>query len=180
VVSRIFVTLCSTGAWLLDERLLHKRLDIRIKGTLMSLYRNGRYENRCGFLVLTEKPPTTDTSVQVKVGYEESRLSFPLRYLFPETTTERPTITPLNKIAPITSTIGERVVVIGPDLAGDTTAIGLFATTVHCNYHILDCQACVLITTPGQLFSTYRYFHSSSLCRSTAGPFTWFGIDYPR
>jgi hypothetical protein len=138
------------------------------------MFRNGRYENRRGFLVLT-KGLKLDDSVLVKIGYEESRLTFPLCYIHPEMTTERPMIVSPDAAQQVISVPGERVVIIGPDITGDSNAIGCQAIIVNCPYDLLPGQACVGIIT-SHLHGQYRYVHEDSLCRSTVGDIDWEGI----
>jgi hypothetical protein len=52
-------------------------------------YRGGKYENYRGFLVLDAELRGTDSSVTVKLGLNATQIKFPLRYIWPETTTER-------------------------------------------------------------------------------------------
>jgi hypothetical protein len=144
-------------------------------GTLNSLWRNGAYENACGFLVLTSKPKDTTSSVIVKTGYGQSRLHFPLRHLYPEHTTERPGFTTAASAQPIVSTVGERVIVIGPDLEEKKDTVGSYGVIIHCPWPLNDDQALVLIQTPKDLCGRASYFHQSSLCRSTNEVIDWFG-----
>src|ERR1700727_2418216 len=44
---QIVCALRLAGEWLLDSRLLHKKLDVRIRGTTITLCHNARYENEC-------------------------------------------------------------------------------------------------------------------------------------
>ena len=78
------------GQWLLDEQLLFKRLDVRIKGTLQPPFYNGKYEGRLGFIVIRSVPKTLSDSITVSLGYEQAQRSFHVKHLVPEITTERP------------------------------------------------------------------------------------------
>jgi hypothetical protein len=60
-----------TGTWLLDARLLYRKIDVRIQGTRCPMWQNGRYKDQLGFTVLTEQLQTVESPVVVKVGYEE-------------------------------------------------------------------------------------------------------------
>jgi hypothetical protein len=166
-----------TGEWLLDDRLLNKRLDVRIEGTTKTLFRNGRYENQSGYLVLTDKPSTLDTSVTVRIGYRESQLSFPIRFIIPETTTEREGFNSNPVGQPINSVPGERVVIIGRDAEGVTEMVGNYGFVIECIYPLLPGQACVVLSS-GALREQVRYFFVESLCRSTFKSIEWFGHIY--
>jgi hypothetical protein len=155
-----------TGEWLLESRLLHKRLDVRITGTNISLWHNARYEDECGFLTLTKKVSSVNDSVVVKVGYNQSKIYFPLRHIYPEITTERPKIILRSAAIPIIRAIGEQVVVIGADLEGKLDLIGNDALVIHCIWHLAPDQACLQVLTPGPLHGHIRYFPEKSLCRS--------------
>ena len=58
-----------SGEWLLHPQLLHKKLDVRIRGTTITLCHNARYENECGFLIPDKKFTSVNDSIVVKVGY---------------------------------------------------------------------------------------------------------------
>jgi hypothetical protein len=147
-------------------------------GTAKSLFRNGRYENQCGFLVLTNKVKSTNDSVTVKVGYEESRLTFPVRYLFPETTTERINVGRSDLMTQsVVSTPGERVVIIGPDAEGSSDLIGNYAIVLQSLYQLLPGQVFLSVIS-GPSYGQGRYFFVDSICRSTSGIVEWFGSNY--
>jgi hypothetical protein len=162
---------------LLHPQLLNKRLDIRIRGTKTCRWRNGVYESACGILVLTNKPKDTSTSVVVKVGYGQSRLHFLLHHLYPEHTTERPGFITAASARPIVSAIGERVVVIGPDLQEQRDYIGSYGVIIHCHWPLDADQALVILQTPEAFYGRTSYFHESSLCRSTNEVIDWFGVQ---
>jgi hypothetical protein len=82
--------LYASGEWLLDTRLLNKRLDVRIQGTRVDPWQGGCYEGSCSFLVLEESPGHVTMAVVIKVGPNESHIRFPLQYIFPLMTTEQP------------------------------------------------------------------------------------------
>jgi hypothetical protein len=138
--------------WLLNAQLLHVRLDVRVQGTTKTLWYNGRYEDACSILVLTAKPSGLDVTVPVKVGYEQSLAHFPLRYLIPEVTTEQPKVTLPSAAQHVISCVGERVVIIGPDLTGNMEPIGCYTLIIHYPYPLDVDQACVIIATMGPLW----------------------------
>jgi hypothetical protein len=163
--------LYTLGEWLLDTKLLNKRLDVRIQGTRVDPWQGGRYEGSCGFLVLEESPRHVTVAVVVKVGPNESRIRFPLRYIFPLMTTERPPTVLSNAAQPVISTLGERVVVIGSDYEGASDFIGCYGLI----YTVGVSGFCyVNVGIPGQYYGQLRYFSENSLCRSTYGAIEWF------
>jgi hypothetical protein len=154
------------GEWLLNEKLLHKQLDVRIKGTVDTLFYNGKYENKCGFVVLDSVPFNTASSVTVRIGLEQSRRSFKLFYLFPQTTTENPGFVPAEAARPVVSTVGQRVVIIGPDVTGNSEYIGSYGMVIECCYNLPPGDALVLMYYPGPNSTFPAYFNESYLCRS--------------
>ena len=162
------------GEWLLDPRLLNKRLDIRIQGTKATLWHNGRYENEGGFVVLTKPPSNVDVSVSVKLGFAQSRLFFPLRFLHPEVTTERSGFVLPEARRPVISTVGQRVVIIGADLEGKADLIGNYALIIHYP-QLAPGHTCVQIMIQGPLWGRYGFFDEKSLCRSHFEPIEWMG-----
>ncbi len=150
---------------MLDQRLVGKRLDIRIKGTVKALYHNGKWEDQCGYLVLQKTPVNEKDMILVKMGYSESQIRFTRCYLFPQMTTERPGFVDAKAARPVISSIGQRVVIIGPDAYGNSDRVGEYACIVHCPYNIPSHQALVMISF-GQFFGEYRYYNESCLCRS--------------
>lgn len=168
---KIAHTIC-LGEWLLDPRLLNKKLDIHVQGTSSTLHYNGRYENQRGFVVLTQKPKDVKTSVEVRLGFARSRLRFPLWQLYPETTTERPGFIPPEAARPVFSAVGERVVIIGVDLGNDSAFIGNYGVIDHCRISEI---VCVRITTQGPYNGRCCYFDISSVCRSFNERVEWKG-----
>lgn len=160
---------------MLDPRLLYKRLDVRIKGTTRCLFHNGTYEDADGFTVLTGIPKNTDTSIFVKVGFEQSRIRFPLRFLFPEMTTQRPFFVPLKLATPVVSTYQQRVVIIGPDCYDKLDLVGNYGRITNTGYSLASDQAYVMVTT-GLRRGEGSYFHGQSLCRSHDEPVVWDGM----
>jgi hypothetical protein len=152
-----------------------KRLDIRIRGTTDNIWHNGAYENACGFLVLTKVPKSINDSVIVKIGYNQSKIYFPLRYIFPQVTTERSMFISRSAASPIVKTIGERVVIIGKDVEGKSDYIGHHAVVIYCIWPLPPAQGCLQISTAGRNRGIIRYFSEESLCRSDDGEFDWYG-----
>jgi hypothetical protein len=161
------------GEWLLNARLLNKRLDIRIQGTKETLVHNGRYENERGFTVLTKLPPDVNHRLLVKLGYAQSRVFFPACHIFPETTTTRPGFVVAGR--PVVSTPGERVVIVGEDGEGKLDYVGTFALITSCPWVLAPGNTLVMITTPGPFLGKHLYFNEKSLCRSHAESIEWMG-----
>jgi hypothetical protein len=155
-----------SGEWLLNPQLLNKKLDVRIKGTNTTLWHNGRYEGECGIVILNKKVSSVKDSVIVKVGYNQSKASFQLRYVYPEITTERPRFVSPSSVKPIVDTIGEWVVIIGADMEGKTDLIGNYAVVVYCQWPLELGYACVQVLTPERSEPLFHYFPAKSLCRS--------------
>ena len=127
---------------------------------------NGRYEDHSATLELESVPKDTETSVLVRVGYAQSRKFFPIAHLVPKRTTRRPMYISEADAVSMTSVLGQRVVVIGPDLSGDSSAVGLYGIVVFCGYALQPGHAMILITSKGPLHERAMYFHEDSLCRS--------------
>jgi hypothetical protein len=166
----------SLGEWLLDMRLLRKRLDVRIEGTTTTLSYYGRYEGQCGYTVLTKTPSDVNVTVPVKVGFTESRIFLPLHHLSPQRTTERPGFVPAKAAHPIVSAVGERVVIIGVDLEGNSELVGNYALVIHCPWQLASGQACVQVSSRGSFWGRFGYFDQMSLCRSYYEPVSWMGM----
>jgi hypothetical protein len=171
----------STGTWLLDARLLFRKIDVRIQGTRSPMWRNGRYEDQLGFTVLTEQLQTVECPVVVKVGYEEKRISFQAQHLVPEKTTEEPlppSIRPQTRPRSIASAVGTRVIIIGPDLSGLLNYVGEYAVVADCKWPLEHGQACTYIASTGPQWGACVYFNVNSLCRSITDngrPIQWPG-----
>jgi hypothetical protein len=161
------------GEWLLDARLLNKRLDVHIRGTKETLVQNGRYENERGFTVLTKPLPDVNHRILVKLGYAQSRVFFPACHIFPETTTTRPGFVVAG--CPVVSVPGERVVIVGEDAEGKLDYVGNFALITSCRWLLAPGNALVMITTSGPFLGKYLYFNEKSLCRSHAESIEWMG-----
>lgn len=154
------------GEWLLDPRLVGKRLDVRIMGTAQTSFRDGRYENQCGFTTLTATPANIHSSTTVRMGFAEARVSFPAVYLWPQRTTERPPFVSKDVAGPITSNFGQRVVIIGSDVENNAEFIGNYGIVVHSGYTLLAGIALVQVCSAGDSFGKYGYFNEKSICRS--------------
>lgn len=140
-------------------------MDVRINGTKKTLFHNGRYEDKCGFIVLKKVPASVDESVVVKIGFEQSQRQFPLRYLVPEKTTERPQFVIGSMVKPIVKEFGQRVVIIGPDLTGTSNVVGSFGVILGPPCVLPPGEALVMVRSSGNA-DGYFYFHENSLCRS--------------
>jgi hypothetical protein len=164
----------ASDEWLLDPRLLNKRLDIRISGTKINLCHGGRYEDHIGYLVLDQVPADTTKSVLIKVGYHESQLRFPIRHLRPLRTTERPPTVTSDMAQPLSASMGERVVIIGSDLEGQSDLIGYYGWTYAASEppHVYVYAA---VQTPVGYQAQVKHYHEQSLCRATAGVVAWLG-----
>jgi hypothetical protein len=154
------------GEWLLDPRLVGKKLDIRIMGTTQTSLYNGRYENQCGFTTLKTVPANVHSSTTVRIGFAESQRSFPVGYLYPQVTTERPPFVTKDVACPITSNIGQRVVIIGPDVEKNMELIGNYGLVVHSGWVLQAGFALVQVCSSGNTFGKLGYFNEKSICRS--------------
>lgn len=155
-----------TGEWLLDSRLVGKKLDVRILGTTQTSLHRGRYKNNCGFIILQGVPANVNSSTTVRVGFAESQRSFPIKYLYPQTTTERPPFVADRDVGPITSKIGQRVVIIGPDVQKNGELVGNYGHIVFSGYVLPVGLALVQVCGSGNLNGKWGYFNEESLCRS--------------
>jgi hypothetical protein len=169
------------GTWLLDVRLMFKKIDVRIQGTRSPMWQNGRYEDQLGFTVFTHQLQTVESPIMVKVGYEEKRISFQAQHLVPETTNKQslpPSIRSHNCPLSIASVVGTRVIVIGPDLNGLFDYVGQYAIVTECKWPLGHDQACTYIASTGPQWGVCVYFHVNSLCRSLTDngrPIQWPG-----
>jgi hypothetical protein len=151
---------------MLNPSLVGKKLDVRIMGTTRTMFHNGRYENQCGFVILKTAPTNVNNSVTVKIGFEETQRPFLLRYLHPQTTTERPPFVSVEKSSLITSIIGQQVVVIGPDIQQNNDLIGSYGLITNSGWILPPGQALVQCCSPGSFYGKWGYFNEISLCRS--------------
>jgi hypothetical protein len=157
------------GDWLLDPRLVGKKLDVRVKGTILPLWQKGRYKNEIGSIWLKKPLKTVCDSVAVKIGYTQGRVFFRACHLLPEHTTRQPR--PFPELATpelrLTSGLGMRVVIIGADLVGNSDFIGQYAYILHCPYRLEGWQACVQVAVGQSHAGCIGYYIEDSLCRST-------------
>lgn len=151
------------GQWMLDPRLTGKKLDVRIQGTRVTLFHNGHYENKCGFVVLKRVPTDVNDSVVVRIGFEQTQRPFLLRYLVPERTTERPGFVQAAVAKPIIQDFGERVVIIGPYLNGSSDTVGSFGTIYSSYFPLQPGHVLVMVHSNPP---AYLYFDEDSICRS--------------
>lgn len=103
-------------------------------------------------------------------------MKFPVKYVFPETTTEHaPSVSPQNA-RPIDKVNGTRVVIIGEDTKGNTDFVGaLGAVVTGHGYEMHPMQVLVVLFKE----KVHLRFPVHSLCRSLEGPFTFEGELYP-
>jgi hypothetical protein len=135
----------------------------------------GRYENECGFVVLTKVPSSTKEPIPTKLGFTQSRVYFPPCHIFPETTTARPGFVPLPAGQPIISVPGERVVIIGADLEGNSDLVGNYALIIQCPWPLHPTHALIQVCSQGPAWGQSRYFDERSLCRSYIEQVEWMG-----
>ena len=121
------------GEWLLNPQLMNKRLDVRIYGTTNPLWRNGRYENTIGFVVLRMPVKSVNDSILVMMGYTQRQVYFHAHHLSPEITTEQkgPSLQFMVPANPIVSVPGTTVVIIGANLMGNSDYIGEYAIIIR-------------------------------------------------
>ena len=103
-------------------------------GTTQTSFHKGRYENHCGFINLKEVLANVYSSTTVRIRFSETRRSFCIGYLYPQTTTDRPPFVVGNAIGPITSKIGQRVVIIGPDIQNNPELIENYGHVIVSGY----------------------------------------------
>jgi hypothetical protein len=113
--------------------------------------------------------PDMKKPIHVKVGYTQSCVTFPLKHLFPETTTEQPPLVSAKDARPVIFTEGTRVVIIGPDRNNNSEFVGHYASIVRCPF-IAGFTGVRLHGSSDQLL----YCSQNSLCRSIAEPVEWF------
>jgi hypothetical protein len=151
-----------SGKWLVEPRLLKKRIDVRIKGTVTDCYHGGRYEDQIGTIEMFFAPTGISSAVEVVVGANKTRRKFKLQYLEPVRTNESGPL-PADKPISIEHCPGQRVIVIGPDLHGQTIFIGFYGKITQSQHHLLPGHACVYIKE----HNCFTYFDIASLCRSS-------------
>ena len=161
------------GRWLMDQRLLCKKLDVQIQGTVEPPFHKNRYEGHNGFTILIKQPSDIMESNIVKMVFSENRLRFQIQHLRPETTTEWSGFITRKAASLITFAINMHVVIIGPDLSGDSSWIGAYAYIVSCPFELQPDESHIQ-----DFWGRYKYFHKDSLCRSHSEngvPINWYG-----
>jgi hypothetical protein len=144
--------------------LVDKRIDVVIEGTMRGLYyRAGKYEGRRGVLVLRSPAKELDSAVTVKLGLIATQVKFPLKYILPESTTEREGAVNAPQSKLIHTVLGQRVVIIGKDLSGSMDFIGSYGSISPCQYPLQPQESLVFLFPP---VNKFVYFHSESICRS--------------
>ena len=156
------------GEWLLDPRLVNKKLDVRISGTTNPIWRKGRYKNKPGFIVLRISLKSVDDSITVMMGYTQGQVSFRAYHLSPEITMEQegPDSRTAHPALPMISVLGTRVVIIGADVMGTSSYIGQYALIIYTPYTLGLGEVCIQITNGQRDAGFIGYFNQTSLCRS--------------
>ena len=159
------------GEWLLDPQLDNKCLYVVIQGTKEGIYyRGGKYEGCRGMLVLNHPWKGLDCSAMVKLGIMVTQVKFPLKYILPEMTTEREGAVKASDAQLIHTVLGQRMVVIGPDLSGNTSFIGCYGCVSSCQYPLQPHDALILLYHP---VSQFAYFHQKNICHSHHESVLW-------
>ncbi|KAF7426613.1 hypothetical protein PC9H_008982 [Pleurotus ostreatus] len=117
------------GAWILHERLRHKKLEVHISGTRDKIvFRQGKLEGKDGYLVVTSRIYNVEASVLVKIdsSAREPTTRIPVKYLSPKYS-DFP--------------IGTRVVIIGGEVQDEhsrdhETWIGSYGVVAPCAYDL--------------------------------------------
>ncbi|KAF9487669.1 hypothetical protein BDN71DRAFT_1594376 [Pleurotus eryngii] len=117
------------GAWILHERLRHKKLEVHISGTRDKIvFRQGKLEGKDGYLVVTSRICNVEASVLVKINSSarEPTTRIPVKYLSPKYS-DFP--------------IGTRVVIIGGEMQDghsrdNETWIGSYGVVAPCAYDL--------------------------------------------
>jgi hypothetical protein len=164
----ILIVIPGLGEWLLDPRLVGKKLEVRVRGTITPPWQRGRYENDIGIVELKNPLKTVSDSIAVKIGYTQGRVFFRACHLLPEHTTQQPrpfpeVSTPELRLA---NSPGMRVVIIGVDLVGNSDCIGQYAYIVRCPYRLEEWQTCVQVAIGQSHTGHIGYYTEDSLCRS--------------
>ena len=164
------VSTSDLGVWLLDRRLVGKWLDVRISGTMPDFFHGGKYEGRPSYIMMESAPTNVNASIEVQVGYEQSRCKFRLCHLQHEKTMHKAKPTHMTEdlmaVPLVISTPGTQVVVIGPDRYSDSQWIGYYGKIARCV--TLDTQFAYVLLSQEWPSDTENgsYFEPDSLCRS--------------
>ncbi|KAJ8516956.1 hypothetical protein ONZ45_g5776 [Pleurotus djamor] len=140
--------------WLLKVP-IHSKVKVVVQGTTegdvhgfhRAAYRAGRYEGMEGTVVLTKALVDERSSVNVRVQDQTNRL-FKILYLYP---LQNPAI----------FIVGARVVIIGPDVEGNTTHEGQYGFISACAYPLAERQRLLFIQP-----NMWAYYDLASLCFS--------------
>lgn len=149
------------GSWLLDRRLMHRKLEIEIAGTKgNNTFRDGIYEGAKGYTVITApiRNVSCDIFVRVDSMVSSPMTRIPIKYLWPKSSTFPP---------------GWRVVIKGGTLEDNESHIGSYALIAPCAYE-LEYNVRLVCILPSGLF---EYFDITSLC-SSGGMVEWLGYKY--
>ena len=128
---------------------------------------------------MTKIPPNTNATILVKIGHEETKVTFPLKFIFPETTTERPGFVSNIDAIPVVHIGGSRVVIIRPDTTKNTDLIGNYAITINSPYPLPSDQTEVRILSEGPFMNQCFVVGEEAICRSHFDPVTWEGSFVP-
>ncbi|KDQ28557.1 hypothetical protein PLEOSDRAFT_1102604 [Pleurotus ostreatus PC15] len=161
IKQRAIQSMVSDGSWLLDRRLMHRKLEIEIAGTKGSgTFRKGIYEGCKGYTIITEPIRSVACDIFVKVDSMESSpmTRIPIKYLWPKSSIFPPSW---------------RVVVKGGTLEDNESYIGSYALIAPCTYE-LDYNVRLAYILPS---GPYEYFQISSLC-SSGTMAEWLGYRY--
>jgi hypothetical protein len=129
------------------------------------LVQGGRYEGQIGHVTMQKVPMNVDAVVRVRTGFTESQVWFPARCLWPHRTTARPGFVLPEDAHPVISVLGERVVIIGADVSGNSDWIGEYGRVVQSEFLPPPGSACVQALS-GPSLGGLRFFLENSLCRS--------------
>jgi hypothetical protein len=153
----------SIGEWLLEPKLLRKQLDVRIRGS--KDYYKGMYEGQIGCIEIYFHPRDVNSSIEILVGLYKTKRKIKLHYLEPATALELPHKLNEMKEYPLDQCIGSRVVVIGPDCAGDSKYVGCYGIVAAVPTQVQSGYACIMIAE--KKFAGHNaFFHITSLCSS--------------
>jgi hypothetical protein len=111
-----------------------------------------------------------DSLVMVKLGLIATQVKFPLKYILPETTAEREGAVNASDAQLIQAELGQRVVVIGPDLSGNSNFIGCYGCVSSCQFPLEPHDALILLYPPA---SQFAYFNKKNICRSHHESVLW-------
>jgi hypothetical protein len=113
-----------------------------------------------------------DDKINVKLGYNETHLSFPLKYLYPMTTNERPRFISEADAQPVVECKGYRVVVIGSDLTSNQDLVGNYGKVDRFHRDFAG-RAQVAISSPGPYNGQKFVFREEALCASYDRTVVW-------